>query len=374
MTKHKIAFVGNTSFSLYNFRLGIMKSFIAKGYEVYAIAPNDKYSELFVHENITYINLEIDGKGTSIFKDSSLIYNIYKTYKEQKFSYVFHYTIKPVIYGSIICRILKVPNIAITTGLGYAFFSTNLLNRFVTKLYKKALEKVDEVWFLNTDDRALFTGRGIINKSSGFVLNGEGVNSEFFCPQNKNRSDNKFIFLLLSRLVKEKGIVEFVVAAKNLKEKYPNIECQILGKTDIDNPSNIPIEKVEDWEREGYIKHFKDSLDVRSYIANADCVVLPSYYREGIPRCLLEAMSMERPIITTNNVGCIELIDDKVNGLMCKTNDIIDLTKKMEEMYILSENERKKMGENGRKKVLEKFDEKIIIEQYHKRLKLYFQD
>jgi len=367
----KLAFVGNTSFSVYNFRLGVMKNFVQAGYEVYAIAPQDQYSELFESESIKYIPLEMNGKGTNFIEDYKLYKNIKRIYSEHRFDFVFHYTIKPIIYGSLACEKLNIPAIAITTGLGYAFIGNGFLKKIVIALYKRTLKKTKEVWFLNEDDKRVFLKNNIVSNSKTFVLPGEGVDVSFFQPQEKQNNTDKFIFLFVSRLVKEKGVEEYALAAKKLKGKYDNIECWVLGKTDVDNPNNVPIEKIMKWDEKKYIKYIESVIDVRSFIANSDCVVLPTYYREGIPRCLMEGLSMERPIITTNNVGCIELIRDSENGLLCAQKDVDDLADKMEKMYLQSDETRKKWGENGRKLILEKFDEKIIINQYLEKLDEY---
>lgn len=367
----RIAFVGNTSFSLYNFRLGVMKSFIKLGHQVFAIAPEDKYSGLFEAENITFEKLAIDGKGMSMLTDFLLLYKLTRLYQKQSFDFVFHYTIKPIIYGSLACRLSGIKSIAVTTGLGYAFDRDNFLSKFVVLLYKISLNKVNEVWFLNSDDKDVFVQKRIVEQNRTYILRSEGVNTNIFYPQKKEETKGRFVFLFLSRLVREKGIEEFALAAKKLKVMYPDIECQILGKTEIRNPNNISIDKVTQWESEGFIHYFSDSIDVRPYIANSDCVVLPSYYREGIPRCLMEAMSMKRPIITTNNVGCKELIEDEINGKVCRPKDVESLTNKMEEMYVLSNEIRNQMGERGRSKILSQFDEKGIIDIYISKLNLY---
>lgn len=367
----KIAFVSNTSFSLYNFRLGVMKSFIDEGYQVFAIAPPDRYSELFQQESIQYIPITIDCKGTNFLKDIKFYFEISSLYKKHRFDFIFHYTIKPVIYGSLAARRWNIPSIAITTGLGYVFYRTNWLTYLVLFLYKKALTKVKQVWFLNDDDKEVFMQNRVIREDQAFVLRGEGIDTTYFAPVWAEKKDKKFVFLFLSRLVKEKGIEEYVQAARILKEKYPDIECQVLGNVDIDNPGNLSLDKMKEWDREGYIRYLGASIDVRPYIAQCDCVVLPSYYREGVPRCLMEGMSMGRPIITTNNIGCIELIRDQQNGLMCIVKDADHLAEKMEQMYLLEEPVRREWGLNGRSLIQERFDEKIIINTYHQRIAPY---
>jgi glycosyltransferase involved in cell wall biosynthesis len=368
----KIAFVGNTSFSLYKFRLGVMRSFIAKGYKVIAIAPKDEYSELFDEENIEFIPIQIDSKGTNIIKDSKLIFKLLKIYKENQINFIFHYTIKPNIYGSIACRILDIPSIAITTGLGFSFNKKNIFNLFIKTLYRFSLQKVLEVWFLNTNDRDIFVKNSIIKKDKAFILNSEGIDSEFYKPIEKESESKRFTFLLLSRLIKEKGIEEYVKAAEILQQKGFDVECQLLGKQEIDSAKSISLETVKDWHNKGIINYLGEFIDIRKYIANCDCVVLPSYYMEGVPRCLMEAMSMERPIITTNNVGCNELIINDVNGLICEPKNIIDLARKMEEMSKTNHLERLKFGINGRKRILDYFDESKIVEQYHFKLSTFY--
>jgi len=368
----KIAFVGNTSFSLYKFRLGVMRSFISNGYEVLAIAPEDEYSSLFKVEDIKYISIQIDGKGKSVFRDICLTKKLFNIYKQNEIDFIFHYTIKPNIYGSIACRILKIPSIAITTGLGFSFNKQNIFNLFIKTLYRLSLGKVLEVWFLNSNDKNTFIKNKIIKADKAFILQSEGIDSNYYMPQKRSAESKKLVFLLLSRLIKEKGIEEYVQASQLLKQKGLNFECQLLGKIEKESSKNISIDIVNKWHDAGYINYLGESIDVREYIINSDCIVLPSYYMEGVPRCLMEGMCMERPIITTNNVGCNELIIDKVNGYICEPRDILDLANKMELMCNASSKLRHQFGINGRKRILDFFDEKKIIEQYHFKLNSFY--
>lgn len=368
MDLKRIAFVGNSSFSIYKFRLGVMKSFIKDGYSVYAIAPQDDYSDFFEKENIIYIPLTIDAQGTNIFKDILYTNSLFNIYKNNKIDFIFHYTIKPIIYGSFACRLLNIPTIAITTGLGYAFESTNFLNKIAIGLYRVALKSALEIWFLNKNDKEVFLKNKIVPKNKTFVLNGEGVDSSYYFPRKKSVENDKIVFLLLSRLIKHKGIKEYVKAAQILKEKKINVECQLLGKLESESSKTISLNEVKAWHAEGVINYLGESIDVRSFIANSDCVVLPSHYNEGVPRCLMEGMSMEKPIITTNNVGCIELIRDGINGFMCNKKDPEDLADKMEKMVKLSAAEREQMGKKGRELILESFDENAIIKVYRNKL------
>lgn len=370
--KKKIAFVSNDTFSLYNFRIGVIRHFAQK-YEVVIVASEDEYSTFFKNEGIRVIPLSLKVKTATIFDDIKTIKSFYKIYKAEKFDLICHYSIKPLIYGSFISSLLSINNIAITTGLGIIFMNNGIKNRIVKAIYKFAIRKVNEVWFINHDDYNEFVNNHFVNKERTFILNSEGVNMDYFHEMEKSQNDGKFTFLLLSRMTPEKGIREYMQAAKILKPKYPNMRFMLLGKIDIGAGKTISKEEVDEWEKDGYIDYKGYSLEVRQFIADSDCVVLPTYYREGVPRCLMEAMSMKKPIIATNNVGCLELIQDGVNGFMCEPKSAEDLAEKMERLYLLPEEERVAMGEAGREFISQKHNEKSVIEIYDKKLSKYLE-
>lgn len=368
--KKKIAFVSNNTFSLYNFRLGVIRQF-AQNYEVVIIASEDEHSIFFKNEGIRVIPIPLKVKAATLLDDMRVIKTFYKIYKAEKFDLICHYSIKPIIYGSFISSLLSIKNIVITTGLGIVFLNKSFKNRLVKAMYKFAIRKVNEVWFINHDDYNEFIDNHFVDKERAFVLNSEGVNMDFFHEMEKSQNDGKFTFLLLSRLTPEKGIREYIQAAKLLKPKYPDLRFMLLGKIDIGAGKTITQEEVDGWVKDGYIEYKGYSLEVRQLVADSDCVVLPSYYREGVPRCLMEAMSMKKPIITTNNVGCIELIQDGMNGYMCEPKSAEDLAEKMERLYLLPEEERIAMGKAGHDFIREKHDEKSVIEIYKERLSKY---
>ncbi len=363
----KIAFVGNTAFSLYNFRLGVMKSFLAD-YKVSAIAPYDSYSPLLEKEGIHFLSIDIDRKGKNPIHDINFIIGLYRIYKKENFDFIFHYTIKPVIYGSLVSSFLKINSIAITTGLGSTFSSRNLTNRIVCALYKVALRQVSKVWFLNNEDENTFIDNGIIECNKCFVLPSEGVDMNYFHPM-KDTEHNGFSFLLSSRLLKEKGIKEFAGAAQIIKQNHHECDFILLGDIEENNNEYITKTDIEYWVKSGIIIYKGITSDVRPYIAESDCIVLPSYYREGIPRCLLEAMSMAKPIITTRNVGCENLVGDGINGFLCNKKSISDLAEKMEKMITLSPEQRKEMGLKGLSMVKNKYSENQIINIYQEAIK-----
>ena len=370
MKNKKIAFVGNTSFSIYKFRLGVIKSFISDGYDVYVIAPVDEYSSLFEKEGIKYIPINIESKSKNVLTDLKTVINLSKIYKSNKIDFIFHYTIKPIIYGSFAARLCKIPTIAVTTGLGYTFQSQGFFNWFIIQLYKAALSNVKEVWFLNSHDKEKFIESEIVKENKTFILPSEGIDTSFYTPQKKKDNIKTFKFLLLSRLIKGKGIEEYIKAANKLKKKGLDIDCQLLGKVEAEESIiSVPLKEVMKWHNKGTITYLGEYIDIREYIANCDCVVLPTYYMEGVPRCLMEGMSMERPIITTDNVGSNELIIDKVNGFKCESKNVTSLTEKMEKMYSTSIEDRIIMGKNGRQRILDLFDENRIIQIYKEKIK-----
>ena len=359
----KIVISSNTSWSIYNFRLNLARILKDKGYKVIIVAPYDKYAEKLKKE-FEYHNIFINNKGTNPIEDIRTTLEFYKLYKKIKPDIVFHYTIKPNIYGSIAAKLNNVPSITVVTGLGYIFIKEKrILTTLVKNMYRIAFNGVEKVFFLNNDDSNIFVAQKIVKKEKIFVLPGEGIDTIKFAPIDIGKRDGKFRFLLIARMLWDKGIGEYVEAARIIKQKYSNVEFQLLGFLGVSNRSAISKEQMQEWIDEGLVNYLGVSDDVRVYIAKADCIVLPSY-REGIPRTLLEAASMAKPIITTDSVGCRDVVDDGANGFLCKVKNAQDLADKMEKMLNLSDTERKAMGEAGRAKIIKEFDERIVINKY----------
>jgi len=358
----KIVLSSNTSWSIYNFRLGLIKELL-KEYKVIIVAPKDEYSQRLIDLGCEYYDIPIDNKGTNSLKDIKTMINFYKLYRKINPDLIFHYTIKPNIYGTIAAKLCNIPSIAITTGLGYAFINDNLITKIVKLLYKFSFKFACQVWFLNQDDYQVFINQNLIDKEKGYVLPGEGINTEKFKPVDIEKKDNIFRFLLIARMLWDKGVGEYVEAAKIIKQKYKNVEFLLLGAVGVDNPTAISKEQIDKWQQEGLVKYLGTTDDVKSEIAKADCIVLPSY-REGTSRVLLESAAMTKPIIATNVPGCNNIVDDGINGFLCELKNGRDLADKMEKMLNLSEEERIKMGKAGREKTIRESDEKIVINKY----------
>jgi glycosyltransferase involved in cell wall biosynthesis len=359
----RIIIVSNTSWSLFNFRLGIARSLKENGYEVVLIAPNDEYSQR-LEEEFEYHDVYMNNKGTNPKEDIKTTMEFYKLYKKIKPDVVLHYTIKPNIYGTIACSLLGIKTVNNIAGLGTLFIKQNFVTKIAKWLYKYSQSKSDKIFFQNSDDYEMFTDEGLVEKSKCDVLPGSGVDTSKFVPMKYEKEDDKFRFLLIARMLWDKGVGEYVEAAKIVKSKYPHVEFQLLGFLDVINKSAISKEQMQEWVDEGLVNYLGVSDNVKEEIAKADCIVLPSFYREGTPRTLLESASMAKPIVTTDNVGCRDVVDDGVNGYLCEVRNTQDLADKMEMMLNLSEEQRKSMGEAGRVKMINEFDEGIVIDKY----------
>jgi glycosyltransferase involved in cell wall biosynthesis len=276
------------------------------------------------------------------------------------------FTIRPAIYGNLVTSKLKIPTISTITGTGPLFDSKSISYTIARQLYKRVLKNTRFVFFPNYDDLNGFVERGYIKKEQARRVPGSGINHEQFAPRPSSRQqDGKFIFLYISRLIKDKGVLEFVEAASLLKDQYPDAEFHIIGPLWTGNKKSLTVTENElnKWIEEKWIVYHDKKKDVRPFIANANCVVMPSY-REGMSNILLEGASMARPLIATNVTGCRDIVEDGVNGFLCKVKSGNDLAEKMIKMMNLSPVERDEMGRKGREKMIKEFDKKIVIQKY----------
>jgi len=361
--KKKIAIISNLSWNLYNFRLSLMASMRDAGFEVIAIAPYDSYSQKIIDAGFEFHNIEMNAQGINPFEDLKTTYQFYRLFKKISPDVICQYTIKPNIYGSLMARLLNIKMVNNIAGLGTLFIKENFVTKIAKILYKISQSKADRVFFQNRDDLALFTAEGIVNAEKCDVLPGSGVDTNRFKPLYKEESQN-IRFLLIARMIWEKGIGEYVQAAREIKKIYPNVEFCLLGFLDVENPGAITKEEMDLWVKEGVINYLGVSDKVDEVIQSADCIVLPSYYREGTPKTLLESGSSGKPIITTDNVGCRDVVDDGINGYICEPRSWEDLASKIEIFLALTHTEQLEMGKRSREKMVREFDEKIVIDKY----------
>jgi glycosyltransferase involved in cell wall biosynthesis len=361
-----IAFVSNSAWSVYNFRLDVIMHLLERGYEILVLAPDDEYSRYLRQLNCKFIPLHFNNKTENPIEDYFFFRQLKKLYRQHRPDFIFHYVAKPNIYGSLAAASLNIPSVAVITGLGYPFAKRNWLYWLVKQLYKKALKKTTQVWFLNNEDAKVFVNEKIVNIEKIKVLPGEGINTDFFSPDynRRKRKNDRFIFLMSTRLLKSKGVGLYADAARILKKKNYDTDFYLIGFFEKNHPDSISHDELKRWQRERLIYYNGFAKDVRPYLSNADCLVFPSFYNEGIPRCLMEASSMELPIITSMNRGCKEVVLNNSTGYLCNVNDPFDLADKMEKMINLSAEERSRMGKNGRLLVSKKFNVTKVIEEY----------
>ena len=363
----KVVICLNTAWNLVNFRSGLIRALVAKGYDVVAVAPPDAYVPRVLELGCRFVPLPMDNQGTHPGRDALLLWRFCLLFRRERPDAYLGYTVKPNVYGSLAARMLGIPVINNIAGLGTVFGKSGWLVRLVRWLYRMALGGSAKVFFQNGDDRRLFISSGLVREQCTDLLPGSGVDLTRFSALPLvplDGTDRKFRFLLIARMLWDKGVGEYVEAAKLIKARWPQAECCLLGFVDVPNPAAISRAEMDDWVKQGYISYLGVSDDVRAEIAQADCIVLPSYYREGTPRTLLEAAAMGRPIITTDAVGCREVVDDGQNGYLCQPRDAADLAAKMEQMLSLTHQQRVDMGLRGREKMVAEFDEQIVISKY----------
>jgi glycosyltransferase involved in cell wall biosynthesis len=366
----RILFVGNTMSSMANFR-GSLLLRLEKDYEVFVLAPFDGGEQFFINSTIHCIDLKLARKSLNPFKDLALFLTFRRIYKQLEPSVVFNYTIKPCIWGSLASGFLNIKNIAVITGLGYAFSQEGFLKKIVQSLYKFALHKTSRVCFLNEGDQGLFIEKRLIKKQQSFLLSGEGVDCHFFQGQKiasaSDQVTNKF--LLIGRILYDKGVAVYAQAAMQILKNFADSsrsntkaakpEFYLLGPYDPQNPSHILPEAILQWP----ITYLGNTADVRPYIEEADCVVLPSF-SEGLPRVLLEAMAMEKPVIASRLSGTERLIKAPENGFFCEARDVGSLTQAMADFLNLKRADRLKIGQTNRLKVLSSFSDEVVYQEY----------
>lgn len=366
-----VLFIANTTGCLYNFRFGLISELIEKKYKVITLAPfhskeaySDKAAENLTAMGAECINFEFNTKSTNPIQDLKLISRYKKAFKGINPDIILSYTIKSNIYGSIAARKVGIPIVANVTGLGNLYANPGILTKVANFLYKWGFKKTHTVFFQNQDDMELFLKHRNVKYNQCGRIPGSGINIETFKPMEKTVFNKKVTFLTISRLIWDKGIEYYVDAIKILKKKFENVEFQILGELGVNNPNAIPEDVVRSWVDEGIITYLGTSSDIREQIRNCDAMVLPSIYREGVPRTLIEGAALGKPIITTNNVGCRDMVDDGINGFLCKKRDPEDLADKIAKFINLSDDEKREMCNKSRDKVLKEFDEKIVIQKY----------
>ncbi|SLN59038.1 N, N'-diacetylbacillosaminyl-diphospho-undecaprenol alpha-1,3-N-acetylgalactosaminyltransferase [Roseovarius albus] len=355
----------NTSHYVWMLRANLVRAFIAAGHRVTIIAPRDKYTPKLEAMGAHHVHVPML-MNRNPFSDLQLMYRLKAALRQVQPDIYLGYTAKPNIYGSMAAHSLNIPVVNNIAGLGVGFAEAGMMARIMKVLYRLSLRKSALVFFQNTDDVTLFRDHNILtNQANIDVLPGSGVDLTSFQSTSANPdTGNAPLFLFIARLLWAKGVAEFVDAAHMTRKHFPNTQFEMMGSIDNNNPAAVPRSQVDTWNKEGVVRHLGFVEDVRGKMAEADCVVLPSYYREGTPRSLLEAGAMARPIITTDSVGCRDTVDDGISGFICTPRSAEDLADKMIRFCEMSFDERAAMGQAGRAKMVNTFDETIVIDKY----------
>lgn len=357
----KVLFLVNHDVVIYNFRLELVEHLLADGHQVVISSPYGERIEDLKALGCEYREIDIARHGMNPVKELKLISDYKKLLDQVNPDMVFAYTIKPNIYGSVACRSRKVPCVTNITGLGTAVENGGLVQKITVLLYKYAFTKVQRVFFQNTENMQFFVDHKIALGKHG-LLPGSGVNLQRFEVLEYPETDT-VEFAFISRIMKEKGIDQYLEAAEYIISKYPNTVFHVCGFCE-----DAYEDKLKDLTDKGIINYHGMVRDIKGFLKGIHCTIHPTYYPEGLSNVLLESSACARPIITTDRSGCREVIDNGVNGYVVKQQDSQDLIEKIEKFLKLSVAERKAMGLAGRAKVEREFDRQIVVEKYLKEL------
>lgn len=353
----KVLVLANFGMGLYNFRKELLEELIKQNHEIYISLPNDEYVPKLKKLGCKFIDTPVSRRGTNPIKDLKLIINYKKMINNIKPDIVLTYTIKPNVYGGLACRFANVPFLANITGLGTAVENQGLLQSITLFLYKISLKKAKCIFFQNKSNQKFFIKNKIVNNNYK-ILPGSGVNLKDYSVLDYPTDDN-INFLFISRVMKEKGIDQYLDAAAYIKKKYPNTVFHIVGFCEDEYEDKLRI-----MQKKEIIKYHGKQGDVKKFYNKSHCTIHPTYYPEGMSNVLLESAACGRPIITTNRSGCREIVDDRVNGYIVEQKNSKDLINKIEKFLILSYEEKRCMGIAGRVKVEKEFDRNIVVDNY----------
>lgn len=375
----KIAFFANDDFYLYRYRLNLMKKLVSLGHEVFACARGtDKdFISKIEKEGISFNPLNLK-RGISLFSSLLYFFQVYSLSREESFDLCHNFSFKAAVIGTLAQNLAGVKKIFFSiTGLGYAYSSKSLKARILKLIanfgYSWAVKKAKGVVFQNSNDRKYFINKKIVREEKTYLIRGSGVDVDFFSSENSDIDriekrkelkieENKKVIFLVSRLLESKGIKDFYNSAKILSKKYKDWEFVLAGIIDKANPEGIKIEEIREWEKEGSLRYIGERKDVRDILAISDLFVFPSYYREGVPKVILEAMSMSLPVIVAENFGTQEAVKNEENGLVVSPKNEEELAKSIEKV-LLNKDLSLKLGQLAREEIIKNFSDEVVIKK-----------
>lgn len=358
----KIAFVTNTCWNVFNFREGLVKFFLERGDEVISLAPTDEYAVEIEKWGVRHIETPLDQTGTNPLRDFSYMNRIRSIFKSEKPDIALCFTIKSNIYASLAGKLAGVPVVCNVSGLGTVFLVEGLFGKIAIGLYRLAFKYSSHIFFQNKDDKELFQSHVSLDDSRTGILAGSGIDLDRFSYSEVEISQPTR-FLMIARLIEEKGVREYAEAARILLENNEKVKFTLVGNWDESHARSIPKRELDNWISQGVIDYLPHSNAVDQLIENSEVVVLPSY-REGTPRTLLEGAAKGRALLTSDVPGCKEVVEDGVNGFLFEVKSAKSIVDKVRLYLSLSAGEKLVMGRNSRKIAEEKFDENLVISSY----------
>lgn len=353
----------NSCWNLFNFRLALINGLQAAGYRIAAFAPADENAGELRSRRIEVHDMPVARSGMNPLADARLLLRYTAALRKLRPAAYCGFTIKPNVYGAVAARFAGVPAINNVTGLGTTFLSHRLMWRITARLYRWGFRRSHRVFFHNAEDLRIFIDQNIVRPEQGRVIPGSGVNLQEFAPDGSADVAAPPRFLFIGRALRDKGIGEFVAAARQLRSRSPDARFQILGNVDPGNPTSVTSAEFQSWIDEGLIEHLGEHSDVRPFIRSATAVVLPSY-REGMSRALLEGAAMGKPLVGSDVAGCRELIEEGVTGALCRPRDANSLAAAMERIARMPSEQLRQLGRAARQKVERGFSEQIVVDTY----------
>jgi len=366
----KILISINTFWNIYNFRVELINALQSKGHEVIALAPKDAYATKLEALGVKCVNINMNQQGINPFGDLKLIRDYYSIFKMIQPDLILSYTIKPNIYGNLAAKILAIPTINNISGLGTIFIKKTVISYIGRLLYKIGLTCSSHVFFQNNEDQQLFIKYKLIKPTKNSVIPGSGVDTTYFKSNRTTNLGNRFLFV--GRLIRDKGVIEFLEAALKILQTYPDKQFLLIGELDCNNKTALNKSSLDYYlNQSSQIQYLGKTDDIKSLLSEVDVMVLPSY-REGLSKSLTEAASMSLPIITTDVPGCREVVEHKFNGILCQVKSMSSLENAILEMILLSNETRHSMGLKGRLKIIDTFSNTIVIKTYLQQIKDIF--
>lgn len=359
----------NAAWNILNFRRPLIEALAVDGHQITVLAPVDDAVPDLERLGCRVIPLEMSVKGLNPVEDLRLQRRFARVFREEKPDAVLSFTIKNNVFGATAAKSAKVPFLPNVTGLGTAFLSGKALQLVTERLYRWSFAGLPVVFFQNEDDRDLFVDRRLVTDKQAWRLPGSGIDLEHFAPVPMAVDGGPPVFLMIARLLRDKGVMEFVQAARDIKASHPLVRFQLQGAVGSENRTAIDRQTVARWEAEGVIEYLGTTSDVRPAIAAASCVVLPSY-REGAPRTLIEAAAMARPLIATDVPGCRAVIDRDISGFLCEVRNADSLAAAFRRFIALPIEARRAMAAAGRAKMEREYSQVLVVAAYRAALGL----